>query len=74
MKKSEAKFNFDEKQLGHLVPLTVGHRDNPTGREIRYLETIFKSSGFLENERIASITLNDKTNDMLDNFNSQNRY
>lgn len=27
--KSEVKFNFDTKNLGHLIPLTVGHRDRP---------------------------------------------
>lgn len=47
LKKSEQRCQFDEKSVGHLVPLTVGHRDRPTDTEVRYLKTVMKHSGFI---------------------------
>ena len=47
LKKSEQRCQFDETTLGHLVPLTVGHRDRPTETEVRYLKTVIRRSGFL---------------------------
>lgn len=47
LKKSEQCCQFDEKALGHLVPLTVGHRDRPTETEVRYIKTVMKHSGFV---------------------------
>jgi hypothetical protein len=47
MKKYETQFNFGPEQLGHLIPLTVGHRDKPKEREKKYIETVMQHSGFL---------------------------
>lgn len=32
--------------MGHLIPLTVGHRDRPTPKETRYIETLMELSEF----------------------------
>lgn len=47
LKKSEQRCQFDDKEVGHLVPLTVGHRDRPTETEVRYLKTVIRQSGFI---------------------------
>ena len=46
LRKSETKTQFDETTIGHLVPLTVGHRDRPTEQEVRYIKTVVRHSGF----------------------------
>jgi hypothetical protein len=47
MKKYESKYNFGPEQIGHLIPLTVGHRDRPKEREKKYIETIMAMSGII---------------------------
>lgn len=46
LKKAEVQVNFDERDVGHLVPLTVGHRDKPTDVEAKYIRTVIRSSEF----------------------------
>ena len=50
LKKSELQLNFGPEQIGHLIPLTVGHRDRPTEKEVRYMKTVMGLSGFLHND------------------------
>ena len=50
LKKSELQLNFGSEQIGHLIPLTVGHRDRPTEKEVRYMKTVMGLSGFLHND------------------------
>lgn len=47
MRKYETKYNFGPEQVGHLIPLTVGHRDRPKEREKKYIETIMSIGGIL---------------------------
>jgi hypothetical protein len=46
LKKSEFYIDFDVKDIGHLVALSVGHTDRPTETEAKYLKTVMKSSNF----------------------------
>jgi hypothetical protein len=54
LKKSEVLINFGEKELGHLVPLTVGHRDKPTEDETRHIRNVMRKSNFLMDPRPLS--------------------
>jgi hypothetical protein len=36
----EIQNNIGVDQLGHLVPLTVGHRDKPTEKEVKYIKKV----------------------------------
>ena len=45
MKKAE-NLNLGPAQLGHLIPLTVGHRDRPTDREDKYIKSVMKLANF----------------------------
>jgi len=38
--------NFGPLDVGHLIPLSVGHKDKPTDPEINYIHKIIKISGF----------------------------
>jgi len=44
------KSNFTPDQIGHLVPLTVGHRDRPTEKEMHYIRLVMKQSNFFPQE------------------------
>ena len=46
MKKSEIHINFGPLDVGHLIPLSVGHKDKPTDSEINYIHKMIKISGF----------------------------
>jgi hypothetical protein len=46
LKKSEMHINFGVKDVGHLIPLSVGHKDKPTDSEINYIHKMIKISGF----------------------------
>ena len=46
LKKSEFYINFGEEDVGHLIPLTVGHTDRPTEDEAKYIRTVIKHSNF----------------------------
>ena len=46
LKKAEQQVNIGASQVGHLVPLTVGHGDRPTGREESYIQTLLNISDF----------------------------
>jgi hypothetical protein len=46
LKKSEFYINFEVKDIGHLIALSVGHTEKPTDQEARYIKTIIKSSDF----------------------------
>lgn len=46
LKKAELQTNIGAEEVGHLIPLTVGHRDRPTNKETRYIETLMELSEF----------------------------
>lgn len=46
LKKYEVKYNFGPESLGHLIPLSVGHRDQPKDKEIRYIKNVMALSDF----------------------------
>jgi len=50
LKKSELHLNFGPESIGHLIPLTVGHRDRPTEREERYIKTVMGLSDFMHKD------------------------
>ena len=46
LKKSESLIKFNAIDVGHLIPLTIGHKNKPTDSEIAYTKTIMKLSDF----------------------------
>ena len=46
LKKSEIAINFGPKHVGHLIPLSTGHRNKPTDPEINYIHNAIKLSEF----------------------------
>lgn len=42
--------NLTSSELGHLVPLTVGHRDSPIDSEVKYIKQIWRLANFLKND------------------------
>lgn len=54
LRKSELHLNFGPEQIGHLVPLTVGHRDRPTDRELRYIKTVMALGDFARRDNQAA--------------------
>ena len=46
LKKSEIAINFGPRQVGHLIPLSTGHRNKPTDPEINYIHHVIKLSEF----------------------------
>lgn len=46
LKKAEYQINFGAKDVGHLIPLTVGHKMKPTDEEAMYIRTVMRSSDF----------------------------
>ena len=46
LKKSEIHINFGPLDVGHLIPISVGHKDKPTDSEINYIHKMIKISGF----------------------------
>jgi hypothetical protein len=38
---------FSPSEVGHLIPLRVGHRDQPTSDEVEHINTILAQSSFL---------------------------
>lgn len=54
MKKNERTHSLSDSELGHLVPLTVGHRDRPNENELRYIRKLMIVSGFLYSDASAA--------------------
>ena len=46
LKKSESQINFEDKDVGHLIPLTVGHKNKPNEIEAQYIRSIINLSKF----------------------------
>ena len=46
LKKAESQINFGPKDVGHLVPLTTGHKGKPNDVEIRYIRQVLRLSDF----------------------------
>ena len=46
LKKSEFHINFGPIDVGHLIPLSVGHKNKPTDPEINYIHRMIQHSGF----------------------------
>jgi len=42
--------NFGQIDVGHLIPLSVGHSNKPTDSEINYIHKMIKLSGFQYNK------------------------
>ena len=40
LKKSEVQINFEPREIGHLVPLSIGHKNKPTESETQYIRTV----------------------------------
>ena len=38
---------MDPTSLGHLVPITVGHRDKPNEKEMVHIKLLLDNSGFI---------------------------
>lgn len=43
--------------VGHLIPLTIGHKNKPTDSEIHYIKTIMKLSDFKYDKNSAPVGL-----------------
>jgi len=50
MKKMETLNDFGIKEVGHLIPVTVGHRDAPHEWEMNHIKVIMKESNFKYNK------------------------
>lgn len=46
LKRSEKSVNFSAEDIGHVIRLTVGHRNKPTETEINYINTVLRTSDF----------------------------
>ena len=46
LKKAEDQINFGPQDVGHLVPMTVGHKNRPTEEEEEYIKTVIAQSDF----------------------------
>jgi hypothetical protein len=46
LKKAETLINFDSRDVGHLIPLTVGHENKPTELEICYIKRVMGTALF----------------------------
>ena len=50
-------------EIGHLVPLTCGHRSKPSRHEERMLESLIRDSGFLDEPNQTSEELHRSAQD-----------
>lgn len=46
LKRAEKSINFSAEDVGHVIRLSVGHRNKPTELEINYINTVLRSSKF----------------------------
>jgi hypothetical protein len=46
LQKSEMLIKFDQKDIGYLVALSVGHKDKPNDSEIQQIRSVMQKSNF----------------------------